>query len=46
MGKVLAKAGIFVLLLKLYKVLALGFIAILLGINKLFRRITLTYKDN
>tara|TARA_B110000211_G_C14084551_1_gene556077 strand:+ start:2560 stop:3480 length:921 start_codon:yes stop_codon:yes gene_type:complete len=35
-GKVLAKAGIFVLLLKFWKVVALGFGAIVLGIKKFF----------
>ena len=34
--KVLAKAGIFVLLLKFWKVAAIGFVAILLGIKKFF----------
>lgn len=35
-GKVLAKAGIFVLLLKFWKVLAIGFGAIIIGIKKFF----------
>lgn len=35
-GKVLAKAGIFVLLLKFWKVVAIGFGAILLGVKKFF----------